>query len=266
MAEPLLPVPTDPGDLDLAGTAVIVTGAGTGIGAAAAARLGACGAGVVLVGRRAENLESVAESIRRSPGQALCVLADLAEPDSPDRVAEACLSRFGRIDGLVNNAAVVSHHPIGEWAIDGFNEHVATNLRAPFFLIQAVLPALQESRLKAVVNVSSSSGIVQRTGQSVYGMTKCALDYLTKSLAGELAPSGVRVNSIAPGPVDTPIHATWASDLDAAYRWLKSQVPLGRIAAPDEIAQWIVLLLSPVASFMTGAVIPLDGGQVIDRE
>jgi NAD(P)-dependent dehydrogenase (short-subunit alcohol dehydrogenase family) len=133
-------------------------------------------------------------------------------------------------------------------------------------LIRAAAPALRESRLKAVVNISSSSGIVQRTGQSVYGMTKCALDYLTKSLAGELAPSGVRVNCIAPGPVDTPIHATWASDLDAAYSWLKSQVPLGRIAVPDEIAQWIVLLLSPVASFLTGAVIPLDGGQVIDRE
>jgi meso-butanediol dehydrogenase / (S,S)-butanediol dehydrogenase / diacetyl reductase len=263
---PWPPAPPEPGDLGLAGAAVIVTGAGTGIGAAAAARLGACGASVVLVGRRAETLESVADSIRRGPGQALCAPADLAEPDSPGLVTRACLDRFGRIDGLVNNAAVVRHYPIGQWAVDGFDEHVATNLRAPFFLIQAALPALQESRLKAVVNISSSSGIVQRTGQSVYGMTKCALDYLTKSLAGELAPSGVRVNCIAPGPVDTPIHATWASDLDAAYGWLKSQVPLGRIAAPDEIAQWIVLLLSPVASFLTGAVIPLDGGQVIDRE
>jgi len=221
---------------------------------------------VVLVGRRAGTLESVADSIRPGPGQALCVPADLAEPDSPGRVARACLDRFGRIDGLVNNAAVVKHYPIEQWVIDGFDEHLATNIRAPFFLIRAALPALRESRLKAVVNISSSSGIVQRTGQSVYGMTKCALDYLTKSLAGELAPSGVRVNCIAPGPVDTPIHATWASDLDAAYSWLKGQVPLGRIAAPDEIAQWIVLLLSPVASFMTGAVIPLDGGQVIDRE
>jgi NAD(P)-dependent dehydrogenase (short-subunit alcohol dehydrogenase family) len=114
--------------------------------------------------------------------------------------------------------------------------------------------------------VDSSSGTLRRVGQSVYGMTKSALDYLTQTLAGELAPLGVRVNGIAPGPIDTPIHATWAEDLAEAYRWLGSQVPLGRIGAPEEVAVWITLLLSPLASFMTGAVIPLNGGQVIDRE
>ena len=81
-----------------------------------------------------------------------------------------------------------------------------------------------------------------------------------QALAGELAPDRIRVNSIAPGPIDTPIHATWAADLEEAYRWLKSQVPLGRIGDPDEVARWIALLLSPVSAFMTGAVIPLDGG------
>ena len=109
------------------------------------------------------------------------------------------------------------------------------NVRAPFFLIQAARPALRESPVRSVVNVSSSSGPLRRTGQSVYGMTKSALDYLTQTLA-------------------------------EAYRWLGSQVPLGRIGAPEEVALWITLLLSPMASFMTGAVIPLDGGQVIDRE
>jgi NAD(P)-dependent dehydrogenase (short-subunit alcohol dehydrogenase family) len=94
-------------------------------------------------------------------------------------------------------------------------------------------------------------------------MTKSALDYLTQSLAGELAPERIRINAIAPGPIDTPIHATWADDLDEAYRWLADQVPLGRIGDAGEVARWIALLLSPVSSFMTGAVIPLDGGQVI---
>jgi meso-butanediol dehydrogenase / (S,S)-butanediol dehydrogenase / diacetyl reductase len=250
----------------LSGAVVIVTGAGSGIGAATARRLGAAGAPVVLVGRRADPLRAVAAEITATGGEALCVPADLADRASPDVITQACLARYGRIDGLVNNAAMCRHMPVGDWDAGCFDEHVATNVRAPFFLIQAALPALRESPIRSVVNVSSSSGTLRRVGQSVYGMTKSALDYLTQTLAGELAPAGIRVNGIAPGPIDTPIHATWADDLEEAYRWLGSQVPLGRIGAPEEVALWITLLLSPAAAFMTGAVIPLDGGQVIDRE
>ena len=262
------PRPTPPAltDAGLDGAVIIVTGGGSGIGAATARQLGAVGAPVVLVGRRADPLHEVAAQITARGGQALCVPADLADPASPARITDACLARYGRIDGLVNNAAVVRHMPLAEWDTACFDEHVATNVRAPFFLIQAALPALRESPVRSVVNIGSSSGTLRRVGQSVYGMTKSALDYLTQTLAGELAPLGIRVNSISPGPIDTPIHATWADDLAEAYRWLGSQVPLGRIGAPEEVALWITLLLSPLASFMTGAVIPLDGGQVIDRE
>ena len=112
----------------------------------------------------------------------------------------------------------------------------------------------------AVVVTGGGSGIGAATARQL-GRAGAAV-----ALAGELAPLGVRVNGISPGPIDTPIHTTWADDLDEAYRWLSGQVPLGRIGAPEEVALWITLLLSPMASFMTGAVIPLDGGQVIDRE
>jgi NAD(P)-dependent dehydrogenase (short-subunit alcohol dehydrogenase family) len=258
--------PAGPGgsvDLGLRGAAVVVTGAGSGIGAAAARLLGAAGASVVLVGRRAALLREIADAIGAAGGRAVAVPADLADPASPGKVIAAAWDAFGRVDGLVNNAAMCRHFPLAQWQVAGFDEQVATNIRAPYFLIQAALPSLRESPVKSVVNISSSSGTLRLSGQSVYGMTKCALDYLTQSLAGELAPDGIRINCIAPGPIDTPIHATWADDLDEAYRWLASQVPLGRIGDPAEVARWIALLLSPVSSFITGVVLPLDGGQVI---
>jgi len=250
-------------DLGLQGSTIVVTGASSGIGAATARLLGAAGASVVLVARREALLRQCADAIEQAGGHAAPLVADLADPASPARVISAAIEAFGRVDGLVNNAAVCRHFPVSEWDMAGFDEHLATNVRAPYFLIQAALPSLRESPVRSVVNISSSSGTLRLSGQSVYGMTKGALDYLTQSLAGELAPARIRVNSIAPGPIDTPIHATWADDLDEAYRWLESQVPLGRIGDPNEVARWIALLLSPVSSFMTGAVIPLDGGQVI---
>lgn len=253
------------GDLGLRDAAIIVTGASSGIGAATAAQLGAAGASVVLVGRRTDALTAQADVVVQAGGQALGISADMAEPDTPALIAAACRERFGRVDGIVNCAAVVRHRPLQDWKTDDFDVHVATNVRGPYFLIQAALPDLTASPIRSVVNISSSSGTMHLSGQSVYGMTKAALNYLTMSLAGELAPLRIRVNCIGPGPIDTPIHQTWADDLEEAYRWLADQVPLGRIGIAYEVARWITFLLSPISSFMTGAVIPLDGGQVIHR-
>ena len=247
---------------DLQDAVVIVTGAGSGIGRATALLLAERGAKPVLVARRESTLDEVAALIS---GESLVVRADVSDAAAPAGIVAAAVERFGRVDGLVNNAAIVRHMPLGEWDVATFDEHLFTNIRAPYFLTQAALPYLRESPIRSVVNISSSSGTLRRTGQSVYGMTKAALDYLTSSLAGELAPDRIRVNGIAPGPVDTPIHETWAANLDEAHEWLRGQVPLGRIGTARELAEWIVLLLSPASSFVTGAVIPVDGGQVIDR-
>ncbi|HUL05642.1 MAG TPA: SDR family oxidoreductase [Candidatus Acidoferrum sp.] len=241
----------------------IVTGAGTGIGAAAAKRLAANGWNVVLVGRRAALLDQVAAEIEKKGGRALAVPADLAEAAAAGQVVQRAAAAFGAIDALVNNAAVIKVLPLADYTTEILDQHWAVNIRAPFLLIQAALPHLK-ARGGAVVNISSSSGTILRPGQSVYGMTKHALEYLSRSLAGELAPHRIRINALALGPVDTPIHQTWATDLKAAYEWLAGQVPLGRIATAEEIARWIEILVSPESSWMTGAVIPLDGGQVLD--
>ena len=241
----------------------IITGAGTGIGAASAKRLAAAGWNVALVGRRADLLKQVATEIERAGGRAVCLSFDLGDADAAKAIVKQTAGTFGGIDALVNNAAVIKVLPLADFTIDILDQHWAVNIRAPFLLIQAALPFLQKSN-GAVVNISSSSGTLLRPGQSVYGMTKSALEYITRSLAGELAQHKIRINALALGPVDTPIHETWATDLKAAYEWLAGQVPLGRIASADEIARWIEILVSPDSGWMTGAVIPLDGGQVLD--
>jgi NAD(P)-dependent dehydrogenase (short-subunit alcohol dehydrogenase family) len=250
-------------DLDLEGAVVIVTGASSGIGEAVARRLATAGVNVVLAARRADRMKEIVDEISAEGGSATSVAADLADADAPRLIVASALKAFGRVDALVNDAAIVRHMPIVEWEMALFDEHLAVNVRSPFFLIREALPNLRTSKWGSVVNVSSSSGTLTLKGQSVYGMTKAALDYLTRTLAGELAESNVRINCVAPGPIDTPIHETWATDLVAAYKWLAEQVPLGRIGTTGDVVDAILFLLSPLSGFITGAVLPVDGGQVI---
>ena len=191
------------------------------------------------------------------------IVADLADPGAPRRVVDAALAAFGRLDVLVNNAAVIRNGPFAEFTLDDFDRHVAVNLRAPFFLTQAAVPALREGEAPAVVNVGSSVGSIVKPGTTLYSVTKAGLEYLTRANAYELAQWGIRVNCIAPGPVDTPIHATYSDDVEATYRDLARRIPLGRMGRADDVARWIRWLASPDTDWTTGNVIHVDGGQVL---
>jgi NAD(P)-dependent dehydrogenase (short-subunit alcohol dehydrogenase family) len=245
------------------GHVALVTGAGTGIGAATARLLAERGMHVALAGRRRKLLEETARTVEAAGVTALVLSGDLADPALPKRLVEETLQALGRLDVLVNNAATIAVGPLGEFTLEQIDHHLAVNTRAPFLLTQEATPALGASGDGAIVNVSSSVGSIVKPGNGLYGMTKAALEYLTRASAYELADRRVRVNCIAPGPVETPIHEVWADDLQAAYADLSRRVPLGRMAASEEIAVWVWTLVDPETAWTTGNVIHVDGGQVL---
>lgn len=232
---------------------VVVTGAGSGIGRVTAQAFAAQGDQVVLVGRRLEPL------VATGVGEPLA--ADVAEVD---RIAEFVRSRYGRLDVLVNSAGIVRGGPLGSVTASDVSDVLATNLVAPVMLTQAVLPLMATGSV--VVNVSTAIGQRGWAGNSVYAASKAALDTLTRSWAVELAPRGVRVVAVAPGAIATPIAVNqgWSPEKIAEVRkWQIEHTPLGRVGDPAEVAWAIVALASADAGFVTGAVLPVDGGAIV---
>jgi NAD(P)-dependent dehydrogenase (short-subunit alcohol dehydrogenase family) len=241
----------------------IVTGGGSGIGAATAQVLAANGLTVALVGRRRKSLDDVRDEVEAAGGRALSVPADLAERGAPWEVVDAVLARTGRLDVLVNNAASFKLRSLEDVTIDEFDDHMAVNVRAVYFLVQAALPSLRASPAPVVVNVSSAAAAMYRRRQTVYGLTKAALEHLTMNLAAELAPDRIRVVCVRPGPVATEIHTGAVADPQARLAELGRLVPLGRVGEPEEIARWIGHLVDRDSGWVTGTVLSIDGGRVL---
>lgn len=245
------------------GKAVVVTGAGTGIGRATARAFAEQGARVLVVGRTAARLAETAAGL---PG-VHALVADISAPGAADHVVTTAVEAFGRLDVLVNNAGIVRQAPLGDVREDAVREMLATNLLAPVHLTGAALPHLTAAR-GVVVNVSTAIGHRgwPMPGGALYAAAKAALDSLTRSWAVQYAPQGVRVVAVAPGPIATPIAAhqgLGAEEADALRTRLAAHVPLRRVGQPEEVAFWIVQLARPEAGFTTGVVLPVDGGALV---
>lgn len=242
---------------DLRGKRVIISGASSGIGLETARMLVRGGAEVGLVARTAEPLAAVAEEL----GDAAWARAgDVADPDSVRGLAEEAANRWGAVDGLVNNAGVAPMATLDATETDVWDETFAVNVRGPFLLCRELGEMLRQGVGSAVVNVSSTLAVKAIPGMAAYNSSKAALNQLTRSLALEWAPE-VRVNAVMSAVVDTPIHALRGMTSEQVKE-MGGLHPLGRVGRPADVAAMIIFLLSDAAAWMTGAIIPVDGGML----
>ncbi|EGX60567.1 short-chain dehydrogenase/reductase sdr [Streptomyces zinciresistens K42] len=239
---------------------MIITGGGTGIGRATALGFAERGDRVLVVGRTAATLE---ESVARHENIRSFV-ADVTAPGAGERLVEAALRTFGRLDVLVNNAATGSFAPLAKLDRAAVERQLATDLVAPAFVAQAALDALEETG-GTIVNVSTAASLTTQgfRDNAVYMAAKAGLNQFTRSWAVELAPRGIRVVSVAPGVTDTGIGQRVGMSDDQYQGFLEQisqRIPVGRVATPEEVAWWITTLAEPGGSYMTGAIVPVDGG------
>ena len=243
--------------LDLRGKRVVISGASSGIGLETAQMLASRGAEVCLTARRADQLAAAAKEIGDAAWAWPC---DVADPESVAALAAETKGRWGAVDGLVNNAGVAPMARLDKTTNEIWDEAFAINVKGPFLLCREIAGLLHAGSSPSVVNVSSNLAVKAIPGMAAYNASKAALNQLTRSLALEWAPK-VRVNAVMPGVIDTPIHASRGMSPEEVEA-MGEMHPMKRVGKPEDVAAMIVFLLSDASSWITGTVIPVDGGML----
>jgi NAD(P)-dependent dehydrogenase (short-subunit alcohol dehydrogenase family) len=246
---------------DLSGKVALVTGAGSGIGRAAAVRFAAAGARVGITDVDAAALDETAALVADDDA-VLSVTGDIVDPATADELVTKAAERFGRVDALFNNVGILIMKSLLDTTIDDFDQLMHVNCLSQLIAIQRVVPEMRRSGGGSIINVSSVGGLVALPNVSAYCPSKSAVIGLTRAAAAEFAPE-IRCNAICPGGVSTPMsdkHLASFDDKEAAMKLLTGRQLIKRYARPEEIANVAVFLASDEASFMTGAVVPVEAG------
>jgi 3-oxoacyl-[acyl-carrier protein] reductase len=242
----------------LAGQAALVTGGARGIGFACASELAGAGAAVALADRLPTEGEAAARRLVESGARAFALAVDLARTEAIPAVVQEVLARFGRIDILVNNAGVLNQVPPEALTPGQWDALMAINLKAVFFLTQAVLPAMVRQGRGSIINLASLAARVGGIMAGVdYAASKAGVIGLTRTLARKYGPAGIRVNAVAPGVIDTEMTRPWPEQV---RRQFVETTPLRRLGTPEDVARVVAFLAGPASGFVTGATIDVNGG------